>query len=189
MDSINTLTLAHKCIREHVKPGDFCIDATAGRGHDTALLCELVGPTGRVLAFDIQEDAVESTRRRLIDKGLDGIGTVILDSHSNMDKYAQKDTADCIVFNFGYLPGGNKQLFTVADTSVEAIQKGLDLLKDGGIMCLSIYFGGPNGYTERDAILEMLKTLDPKNCTVIRCDFCNRQGDSPFPVFIVKGSY
>jgi len=189
MDSINTLTLAHSCARERVKPGDLCIDATAGRGQDTALLCDLVGPTGRVLSFDIQEDAVESTRKRLKERGLEEIGTVILDSHSNMDKYAKPDSVDMIVFNFGYLPGGNRQLFTVADTSCEAITKGLVLLKNSGIMCLSLYFGGPNGYSERDAILALVKTFDPKTCTVIVCDFANRKADSPFPIFIIKGSY
>jgi len=189
MDSINTLTLAHKLIHERVKPGDFCIDATAGRGQDTALLCELVGPTGRVLSFDIQDDAINSTRDRLRQRGLDTIGTVIMDSHSNMDQYAGPESVDCITFNFGYLPGGNKQLFTLADSSVEAITKGLSLLKISGIMCLSLYFGGPNGYSERDAILELVKTFDPKTCTVIVCNFANRKGDSPFPIFIIKGSY
>lgn len=189
MDSINTLTLTHKCARERVKPGDFCIDATAGRGQDTALLCELVGPTGRVLSFDIQEEAVQSTRDRLKERGLDGIGSVIMDSHSHMDQYAEPDTVDCIVFNFGYLPGGNRQLFTVAETSVAAIMQGFSLLKTGGIMCLSLYYGGPNGYTERDAILDLVKTFDPKTCTVIVCDFANRKADSPFPIFIIKGAY
>jgi len=189
MDSINTLTLAHKCARERVQPGDLCIDATAGRGQDTAFLCELVGPTGRVLSFDIQEEAIQCTRDRLRERGLDGIGTVIMDSHSNMDLYAKPDSVDLIVFNFGYLPGGNKQVFTLADTSVEAITKGVDLLKKSGIMCLSLYFGGPNGYSERDAILELVKTFDPKICTVIVCDFANRKSDSPFPIFIIKGAY
>jgi hypothetical protein len=189
MDSINTLTLAHGCARQRVHPGDLCIDATAGRGQDTALLCELVGPTGRVLSFDIQEDAVQSTRARLKERGLDEIGTVILDSHANMDKYADPDSVDMIVFNFGYLPGGNRQLFTLADSSCEAITKGLALLKKSGIMCLSLYYGGPNGYSERDAILELVKTFDPKICTVIVCDFANRKADSPFPIFIIKGAY
>ena len=189
MDSINTLTLTHQCARERVRPGDLCIDATAGRGQDTALLCELTGPAGRVLSFDIQEEAVKSTRDRLIERGLDRIGEVILDSHSHMDQYAKPDTVDFIVFNFGYLPGGNRQLFTVADTSVAAITQGVTLLKPGGIMCLSLYFGGPNGYTERDAILALVKTFDPKTCTVIVCNFANRKADAPFPIFIIKGSY
>lgn len=189
MDSINTLTLAHRFLREKVKPGDFCIDATAGRGFDTVLLCELAGPEGKVLAFDIQEDAVACTREKLATGGYDKMGTVYLESHSRMDLYAAEESVDCIVFNFGYLPGGDKQLFTHADTSCEAILKGLKLLKTGGAMCLSLYYGGPNGYGERDAILDLVRSLDPKKFTVIICEFANRKGDVPFPVFILKGSY
>lgn len=189
MDSINTVSITHQWIREHVKPGDFCIDATAGKGNDTAFLCELVGATGRVLAFDILEDAVQSTRFFLIERGLDSIGFVRLDSHSHMDQYTQPETVDCIVFNFGYFPGGDRSMFTLAETSVEAIMKGLTLLKPDGIMCLSVYYGGLNGVTERDAILACLKALDPKAYTVIVCEFLNRQGNPAFPVYIKKGSY
>ena len=60
--TLNTLALAHRFLEEQVKPGAFCIDATAGRGRDTAFLCSLGGPGGRVLAFDIQEAAVAQTR-------------------------------------------------------------------------------------------------------------------------------
>ena len=43
--------------------GDICIDATAGNGHDTLLLAELVGASGSIIAFDIQEQAVQETKR------------------------------------------------------------------------------------------------------------------------------
>ena len=81
---LNTLGIAHKIIKEKVCRGNFCIDATAGRGHDTAFLCGLVGEDGRVLAMDIQQDAVDSTRALLQEKGYDQIAQVVLDSHSNI---------------------------------------------------------------------------------------------------------
>ena len=40
---MNTLSVVHDFLRRTVKPGALCIDATAGRGRDTALLCELAG--------------------------------------------------------------------------------------------------------------------------------------------------
>ena len=46
---MNTLQLAHKWMQEHIKEGDFCIDATAGRGFDTAFLCQQVGESGKVI--------------------------------------------------------------------------------------------------------------------------------------------
>ena len=83
---LNTLSMVHEFLRRTVKPGDFCIDATAGKGRDTALLCRLTGDAGRVLAFDIQEAAVAQTKALLAAEGL--TAEVIRDSHANMERYA-----------------------------------------------------------------------------------------------------
>ena len=96
----------HHFIKEHVQEGDICIDATAGNGNDTLLLCQLVGEGGKVFAFDVQEMAVKNTRKRLVEHGVSERAEVILDSHANMGKYAEEATISCITFNFGYLPGG-----------------------------------------------------------------------------------
>ena len=182
---LNTLGAAHDFIRRHVKPGAFCIDATMGKGRDTALLCRLVGESGRVLAFDIQPDAVRQTCMLLEAEGLTN-AQLILDSHSNMERYAEANTADCIVFNFGRLPGGNPGIFTTAQTSIPAIEAGLRVLKPGGVMSLSIYYGGPNGYDERDALLEYLASLDDRKVTVLTASWVNRPNDPPIPVFLWK---
>ena len=159
---LNTLGVAHKIIEEKVKKGDFCIDATAGRGHDTAFLAELVGEEGRVIAFDIQQDAVDSTRALLQEKGYQDRVEVFLDSHSNMDQYAEENTVDCITFNFGYLPGGDHNIFTTPATSIPAIEKALKLLKQGGLMSLCVYYGGDSGFEEKDALMEYFRTIDSK---------------------------
>ena len=181
---LNTLGLAHDFLRRQVKPGAVCIDATAGRGRDTALLCRLAGPAGRVLAFDIQADAVRQTRKLLEQEGL--TAEVIQDSHANMEQYAAPETVDCIVFNFGRLPGGDPHIFTVAESSIAAIDAGIRLLKPGGVLSLSLYYGGANGYDERDAILAHLRTLDDRRCSVLVCDWANRRNDPPMPIFLWK---
>ena len=109
---LNTLGMVHGFLERHVREGALCIDATAGRGRDTALLCRLAGQTGRVLAFDIQQEAVEQTEALLDREGLRA--EVHLDSHANMERYVRPGTADCIVFNFGRLPGGDPHIFTQA---------------------------------------------------------------------------
>ena len=183
---LNTLGIAHKVIAEQVKPGDFCIDATAGRGHDTAFLCELVGEQGRVIALDIQQEAVDSTRALLKEKGYDSIAQVYLDSHSNMDRYAQERSVDCITFNFGYLPGGDHNIFTTPATSIPAIEKGLKLLKPNGLMSLCVYYGGDSGFEEKDALMDFFRTIDSKSYTVLITEFANRPNNPPIPVFILK---
>ena len=181
---LNTLSMVHEFLKRTVRPGDFCIDATAGRGRDTALLCRLTGETGRVLAFAIQEAAVEQTNALLAAEGL--TAEVVLDSHANMERYAAAETVDCIVFNFGRLPGGDPMVFTRADTSVAALEAGLQLLKPGGTMAIALYYGGANGYSERDAVLAWLETLDDRRFSVLRCDWANRRNDPPMPIFIWK---
>lgn len=185
--SFNALTLSHRFLDEQVHSGDLCIDATAGRGRDTAFLCRLVGETGRVLAFDIQEEAVKSTRALLEEEKLSHIGTVIHDSHSNMAAYVNPGTVRAIVFNFGWLPGGDHNIFTHAQTSIQAIEQGLSLLRDDGVMSLCIYYGKETGFAERDALLSYLASIDGKTATVFAGSFLNRRNCPAIPVFLLKG--
>ena len=182
---LNTLGIAHDFLSRVLKSGDFCIDATAGKGRDTELLCRLVGENGKVLAFDIQKEAIIQTQERLQKAGLHNFET-ILDSHSNMLNYANTESVDCIVFNFGRLPNGNPNIFTTEQTSIPAIEAGLLLLKTGGVMSLSIYYGGTNGYSERDSLLKYLKSLDDKKYSVLLSSWHNRPNDPPISAIIWK---
>lgn len=176
----------HHFIKNHVKEGDFCIDATAGNGNDTLLLCQLVGETGKVIAFDIQEEALINTKKRLSGAEMSERAQILLESHVNMGQYAEENSVSCIVFNFGYLPGGNHDLATRKETSILAIHEGLRLLKKGGMMSLCIYSGGDSGFEERDAILKELKELNNKKYLVIVSEYYNRPNNPPMPVMILK---
>lgn len=175
----------HHFIREHVKEGDVCIDATAGNGNDTELLCRLTGPSGKVYAFDIQEQALHSTRLRLEKAGF--TANLILDGHQHMEQHVtEQGQVSCVVFNFGYLPGGDHALATSAPTSIAAIEAALRLLKKGGILSLCIYSGGDSGFTEKEALLAFLKTLDNKRFLCIVSEYFNRPNHPPMPVLVVK---
>lgn len=185
--SFGAVDMAHDFIKRHVKEGDFCIDATAGRGNDTVFLCSAVGSKGKVIALDIQKEAIESTQRLLKENDYESIGKAILDSHSNIGIYAEVGTVSCITFNFGWLPGGDHQISTRSETSIPAIMQSLELLKPDGIISLSIYYGRDTGFEERDALLKYLKTIDSKDFTVIVSEFTNRPNCPPISVFIMKG--
>lgn len=193
------MEFAHKFIKEQVQPGDICIDATAGNGNDTEFLCTLVGENGRVYAFDIQKEALERTKDRLEKKNLSNRATLLLCGHEKMKEKIeeckeqkehgnQEKTGEisCIVFNFGYLPGGDHTLGTKAETSICAISQGLSLLKKGGMMSLCIYSGGDTGFEEKNAILHYIKTLDSKKYLVICSWWYNRENHPPIPVQIYK---
>lgn len=181
---LGVLDLAHQFLRANVRQGDTVIDATCGRGNDTKLLCELAGESGRVIGFDIQQDAINSAEKLLAENGLHA--ELHLDSHANMEQYAEPDTVSCIVFNFGWLPRGSHEIFTHADSSIAALEAGLRLLKPEGWLVLCIYYGGVNGFSERDALTEYLSGLESRYYTVLQCSFPNRTGCPPFAVFVKK---
>ncbi len=183
---LNSLGLTHAFLAQHVCPGYFCIDATAGNGGDTVFLCSLVGETGKVLALDLQQQAVDNTNRRIIDAGYERIGHAVQADHACLAQFASPESVDAICFNFGWLPGGDHGVFTQPETSIPAIEAALNLLRPGGVLSLCIYYGGRSGYRERDALLDYLQTLDNRRYTVIENRFINRTGDVPIPVFVFK---
>lgn len=176
----------HSVLQSSIEEGDFCIDATAGKGKDTLFLCENVGENGRVLAFDIQEDAIHQARQLLANAGLKDRVRFVLDGHEHMDQYAEVESASVILFNLGYLPGGDHSLATKESTTLEAAGKGLSILKKQGVMCICIYSGGDSGFSEREAVLAWAETLPAKEYDVISCPFINKPNNPPLPVFIRK---
>lgn len=176
----------HEIIASQALRGGFYIDATMGKGNDTLFLCGLAGRTGRVLAFDIQEEARLYTEKLLKSHGMEQRAELVLDGHEHMEDYAENETADVICFNFGYLPGGDHKIATSADTSITAVEKGLSILKHGGMMSLCIYSGKDTGFEEKEALLSYLKNLQAKKFTVIVNEYWNRENCPPVPVFIFK---
>ncbi|MBQ7033154.1 MAG: methyltransferase domain-containing protein [Clostridia bacterium] len=179
----NALKLSHAHFRAHIKEGDTVIDATAGRGRDTLLLSTLVGDRGKVFAFDIQEEAISSTRTLLTAHGRKNV-TLIHDSHHKLCSYVNEAAA--VVFNFGFLPGGDHSVFSRPDTSIKAIDAALSILKEDGFVSLCIYYGGDTGFEEHDAILAHLQSLDPPKYTVMLQSFFNRKNCPPLFAIIEK---
>lgn len=186
MKSYQITEWSHELFKLQVKSEGLYIDATMGNGYDTLFLCELAGESGKVLAFDVQKQAIMCTTKLLQEHHVENRAELYLDSHENMGKYAEPETVDGIYFNFGYLPNGNHKLATKAEISVKAIQKGLELLKKGAVMALCIYSGGDTGFEEKNQILECLKHLDSRKYVVIVNHYYNRINNPPIPAFVVK---
>ncbi len=184
--TFGAVQLAHEFLSAHVKQGDFCIDCTAGRGNDTLFLCQLVGKNGRVVSMDIQNEAIGATEKLIKEKGFESICRVVKDSHANVDRYAQENEISAIVFNFGWLPGGNHNIYTQTESSIEAIEKCLKLLKVGGIMSLSVYYGRETGFEEKEAILKYVSSLPVWKFTVLVSEFSNRPNCPPISIRIYR---
>lgn len=180
----NALKLSHAHFAEHIREGATVVDATAGRGRDTLLLSRLVGDSGRVFAFDIQEEAIRATSALLLENDRENV-TLLLESHEHMAKYVEE--ADAVVFNFGFLPGGDHSIFSRPETSIDAIRAALSILKKDGFVSLCIYYGGDTGFEERDGILAFLESLDQKEYTVMLQSFYNRKNCPPLFALIERG--
>ena len=181
---ISIVDWTHQFLMQYVKEGDICIDATVGNGGDMLFLARLVGEQGSVTGFDIQQIALDHTREKLEQHGVNG--TLYLDSHANMAEYFEPESVAAIVFNLGYLPGGEHKLATKGDSTIQAIEAGLSLLKKGGVISLCIYSGGDSGFEEKEAVLAYLKELDHRKYLVITNEFYNKPNHPPMPVFIIK---
>lgn len=186
MRKLQITSWCQNMIRMQVPTGGFYIDATMGKGNDTLLLCQLAGEEGKVLAFDVQEKALDATKKRLEEHGVLERAKLVLDGHEHMDQYAENNSADVICFNFGYLPGGDHTVATSASTSIEAVKKGMQILKKGAMMSLCIYSGGDTGFEEKEALLAYLKKLPAKEYTVIVNEYYNKENNPPLPVFVFK---
>lgn len=179
------LQYAKTLLSQSINVGDIAVDATAGNGHDTLFLTELVGENGHVYAFDIQQQAIDSTLNRLMEKGVSHLATVILDGHEHISQYVQQEIGGAI-FNLGYLPGANHHVVTKSNTTIEAIHQLLQLLKIGGIIVLVIYHGHEGGKEERDELLKFVSALPQKYVHVLRYEFMNQKNDPPFIVALEK---
>lgn len=179
------LQYAQTLLKMSVSEGDIAVDATAGNGHDTLFLANLVGDDGYVYAFDVQKEAVDATLHRLLDHALEHRAIVLKDGHENVANYIHKPVSAAI-FNLGYLPGSNHDIVTKPNTTIQAIESLLKLLKVGGMIVLVVYHGHEGGKDERDEVIRYVSDLPQKHVHVLRYEFMNQKNDPPFIIALEK---
>ena len=170
--------IAADCLRRFLLPGDTAIDATMGNGYDTLMLCELVGETGCVHAFDVQQQALENTKARLEAAGVAARAHLHLDGHQNMRRYVN-DPVQAIMFNLGWLPGGDKSITTQWETTRIAVESALNLLEPCGICIICVYPGHAEGDFERRRLTERLSLLRPQDFNILHHRFINAGPGAP----------
>lgn len=150
--------LAHWLAERALAAGDVAVDATCGNGHDTLALARLVGPKGRVTAFDIQPAALEVTRRALAAADLDdGRVRLVHDCHTRLAAHVAPGSAAWVMFNLGYLPGGERAVTSHTDTTLAALDAARAVLRPGGVLAVTCYPGHPEGALEARAVEHWLR--------------------------------
>ena len=95
--------MAHEAVDAlNCVPGKIYVDATLGGGGHSELILKKIQPDGQLIAFDIDDDANASSKKRLKDyKNL----TIVKESYSNIKKVLQnlgiKEITGGIVFDLG----------------------------------------------------------------------------------------
>jgi len=162
----------HELLAEKLSAGQLAVDLTSGNGYDALMLYRLVGATGQLIAFDIQAQALQITRQRLLDAGavvrmqqavqsplalLPGVDLVAA-GHELLKDFLPA-APQGIIANLGYLPGGDTRLVTQSDSTLRALQQSCDLLAPGGRLVVVAYPGHPGGQEEGELVVKFFADL------------------------------
>jgi len=157
------LEKAHECVRSVVSVGDVVVDATIGNGHDTLFLAECVGDSGKVIGFDVQQAALDSTRARLLDAGVSSqCFELCLASHARMREFVDAEVS-AVMFNLGYFPGADKEVITKTESTLAALDQAMELLGARGVLSVMCYPGHAGGDTEARAVGQWMDEFLQKN--------------------------
>ena len=174
------LEMAHDFLAQVITKDDVVVDATMGNGHDTLFLAKLAK---QVYAFDIQEQALQKTSKRIQEAGLTNVD-LILQGHETVDQFVTEVKA--AIFNLGYLPSADKSIITQPQTTLEALEKLCQMLIKGGRIAIMIYYGHEGGDIERDAVLDFVSQLPQQEYTATIYRTLNQINNPPFLVMIEK---
>ena len=93
-----------------------------------------------------------------------------------------------VIFNLGYLPGGNKERTTCADSTLAALRAAMELLAPDGVICITMYSGHPEGKREKAALLEFASALDAGRWHTAYVSMPNQKHDPPEILLITRKS-
>ncbi len=171
---------------EVLQPGELAVDLTAGKGRDTLCLAKAVGPGGQVVAFDVQQVALQQTAAFLEEHDLEATfwpaDQAVPDSpgiylvcgcHSLLAKVLHR-SAQAIIANLGYLPGGDQTLITQPETTLLALQQSLDLLAPCGRLAVTVYPSHHGGADEAQAVDQFFQVLPRELWQVLLIKAANR---------------
>lgn len=180
------------------------IDGTCGNGLDTLNLARVLGPSGTILSFDIQDQAIQTTKVLLRDEleyNFDQVNEylnlghsqqgpeikIFKQSHEFIRDYKNEAPGEIklVAFNLGYLPGGVKTILTQAESTLIAVKGALEVLGESGMVTIIAYRGHPEGLAEYEALTEFLNELDSTKWIVSEFRINNRT-KSPVLLTILK---
>ena len=166
MARVSLTAQAQDRIAQRLLPGDVVIDATLGNGHDAVFMAQCVGKQGLVFGFDIQAQAILNSESSLLMLADPPETYCMLCSHAEMLQripLAFHGRIKAIMFNLGYLPGGDKSCITQVSSTIRALNAATAILGVGGRVTVMVYPGHLGGDLEATAVEAWVCDLD-KSC-------------------------
>jgi SAM-dependent methyltransferase len=159
------------------------VDATCGNGRDTLFLAQ-IGPSEknrrkqRLIAIDKQPQAIENSKK-LLQEQLPAESLSHIEFHTSCHSSFPADIPPAsvilIVYNLGYLPGGDKNITTTLNTTLQSLQSALPLLRPGGLISVTCYPGHYEGKKEEKCLLEFAGSLPPSQWSSCHHRWLNRK--------------
>lgn len=179
----------HAILQTELQAGDFVIDATAGNGHDSLALANLIGAQGRLWAIDIQEQAIAATRQRLRSVARPPKIELLQADHAlTLQVLAENEpkAARGIIFNLGYLPGSDKMVQTNSGTTQIALDASSRILCAGGVLLVTAYRGHSGGDTEAQTVANWMKAHQSLGWQIESFDPNKGQGRMPPILWVAR---
>jgi ubiquinone/menaquinone biosynthesis C-methylase UbiE len=158
------------------------IDATCGNGHDAEYLSSLLdlqsdsgqARGSKIYCIDIQEEAIEATKHRLLSKCHPMTTSnfhFIHGSHETFPSEIQMQSVTLICYNLGYLPRSQKdeitqKLTTQTSSTLKSLEEAQKLLKEEGLLSVTAYPGHEGGDLEAIAVRTWMENLSPMDWRV-----------------------
>lgn len=181
----NSIQIAHLLLKQTLKNAKIIVDATAGNGNDTLFIAQNASDEAKIFAFDIQEEALNHAKEKLSEAKLLDKVKLIHASHDEVNNYID-EKLDLVIFNLGYLPGGNHQITTRCETTLNALNIMLDKLNLYGHIAIVVYPGHEEGFKECQRIKEFARSLAKKYFTVGWYQMINHNDKAPALCWIEK---
>lgn len=179
------------------------MDATCGRGRDTLRLAQMLALAsshgtagtgadgdpyagGRVVAIDIQADAVAATEELVRTSLPDLVAQPQLPaveyvrrSHESFDGLGlAPGSVGVIAYNLGYLPGQenvDRTVMTTAVTTVASLNAATELVRVGGLITVVCYCGHEGGAEEETAVTTWAAGLPKDRWSALAMTWLNRE--------------
>lgn len=171
----------HEILKDYIQKGDVVVDCTAGHGSDTLFLTEWAGENGIVHAFEIQDTAVQELQKKF-----GSMPQVQIHPVSNVAMPEYVSQASVIMYNLGYLPGGNKKITTQTQDTIRSLEGACGILLPGGVISVVTYPGHPEGKEEAKAVREFLQALPSAEYEVLTLIQSNRSDKTPVQHFLYR---